>query len=80
MHPSRWLENALHDARFAFRTARRNPGFTAVAVLTLALGVGSTTAILSVVKAILLNQLPYSNPDRVVALSIVDTTTRPAME
>jgi len=52
--------------------ARRNPGFTALAVLTLALGVGSTTAIFSVVKAVLLDQLPYDNPDRVVALAEID--------
>jgi putative ABC transport system permease protein len=68
-----WLDNAFHDTRFAFRMARRNPGFTALAVLTLALGVGATTAIFSVVKAVLLNQLPYSHPDRVVALSQVDS-------
>jgi putative ABC transport system permease protein len=68
-----WLENAVHDSRFAVRLARRNPGFTALAVLTLALGVGSTTAIFSVVKAVLLDQLPYNNPDRVVALSQVDS-------
>jgi hypothetical protein len=67
-----WFEYALHDARFALRMGRRNPGFTALAVLTLALGVGSTTAIFSVVKAVLLNQLPHHNPDRVVALSEVD--------
>src|SRR6202021_1736202 len=67
-----WFENALHDARFALRMGRRNPGFTALAVLTLALGVGSTTAIFSVLKAVLLNELPYRNPDRVVALSEVD--------
>lgn len=67
-----WLENAVHDARFAYRIARRNPGFTALAVLTLALGIGATTAIFSVVKAVLLNHLPYRDPDRVVALSEVD--------
>ena len=54
--------------------AHRNPGFTVLAVLTLALGVGSTTAIFSVVKTVLLNQLPYRNPDRVVAVSQVDST------
>ncbi len=68
-----WFENFLRDARFAFRMARRNPGFTALAVLTLALGIGATTAIFSVVKAVLLNQLPYRNPDRVVALSEIDS-------
>jgi len=49
--------------------ARRNPGFTVMAVATLALGVGSTAAIFSAVQAVLLHQLPYHNPDRVVALS-----------
>src|SRR5579863_8184272 len=77
MHLSQWMEHAFRDARFALRMARRNPGFTALAVLILALGVGSTTAIFSVVKAVLLNQLPYGNPDRVVALSIVDPTSPP---
>ncbi len=72
MHLSLWMEHVFHDVRFALRMARRNPGFAALAALTLALGVGSTTAIFSVVEAVLLNQLPYHNPDRVVALSEVD--------
>jgi putative ABC transport system permease protein len=67
-----WFENIIRDTRFAFRMGRRNPGFTALAVLTLALGIGATTAIFSVVNAVLLNQLPYRNPDRVAALSLVD--------
>ena len=54
--------------------ARRNPGVTLLAVTTLALGVGSTTAIFSVFKAVLLNQLPYRDPSRVVALSQTDPT------
>ena len=54
--------------------ARRNPGVTLLAVATLALGVGSTTAIFSVFKAVLFNQLPYRDPDRVVALSQRDPT------
>jgi len=70
--PPVYLDNVVHDTRFAYRMARRNPGFTALAVLTLAVGVGSTTSIFSVVKAVLLNQLPNSNPDRVVALAEVD--------
>jgi putative ABC transport system permease protein len=73
MQPAMWIENAFHDARFALRMARRNPSFTGLAVLTLTLGIGSTTAIFSVVKAVLLDQLPYRNPDRVVALSEVDS-------
>jgi putative ABC transport system permease protein len=74
-----WLEHVFHDARFAFRMSRNTPGFTAIAVLTIALGVGSNTAIFSVVKAVLLNQLPYRDPDRVVSLAQGDPAT-PAAE
>ena len=68
-----WLQAAALDVRFAIRSWRKSPGLISVAVLTLAVAMGSTTAIFSVVKAILLNQLPYREPDRVVTLGIASS-------
>ena len=60
------LNQILQDLRFAFRQMRRTPGFTLVAVLTLALGIGSATAVFSVIDAALLRALPYAHQDRLI--------------
>lgn len=63
-----WLDDLLHDFRYAGRTLSRSPGFAAIAILTMALGIGATTAIFSVIDATLLHPLPYPDATQLVRI------------
>src|SRR3954467_2591486 len=65
---TRQFEDLLRDVRHGFRVLLRAPGFTAAALVTLALGIGATSAIFSVVRTVMLEPLPYHEPDRIVAV------------
>jgi putative ABC transport system permease protein len=74
------MNNFWQDVRFAFRVLLSNRGFAAIAILTLALGIGANTALFSVVNGVLLNPLPFPNPDdiyaRMVKILIVPAAPR----
>src|SRR5215213_5359313 len=63
-----WFYDGWNDLRFAARSLRRQAGFTTLAVITLALGIGATATLFGVVKSVLLTPLPYGNPDGIVAV------------
>ena len=73
MWTTQWLEDFLKDIRFAVRQMRRTPGFTVVAVLTLALGIGANTAIFTLMNAVLLKSLPVRDPARLSLLGNIRT-------
>ncbi len=71
-----WIEDLFQDVSFGFRMLRKNPGFSAVAVLSIALGIGANTTIFTVVNAVLLNPLPVRDISRLVEMDTVDSKTK----
>src|SRR5579863_2443661 len=67
-----WLESLARDLRYSLRTLRRTPGFTVIAILVMALGIGANVALFTVVRGVLLKPLPFDDPDRLVMLYEAD--------
>ena len=67
-----WLEQFLRDVRFGLRNLAKSPGFTAIAVLSLALGIMATTAIYSVIHAVVLDPFPYKDVDKLMSVRVWD--------
>src|ERR1700761_2155065 len=63
-----WLESLARDLRFSLRTLGRTPGFTVIAILVMALGIGANVALFTVVRGVLLRPLPFNDPDRLVMI------------
>src|ERR1017187_5001344 len=74
--PGWWLGTVAQDIRYALRGFRRNPVFTITVIATLALGIGATTAVFSVVDRILFRSLPYAHDDRIVSIGLVQSLER----